>query len=139
MDPIPVIPTLHAKSNPVLKDLGEKAAYTVRWFFANPGRTSSVNEAEIISFRKLNASFGNRPEMLCEKIAESLRLIMLRYTKDVDVTCNFKAERGFNDDGSLAGNYTLEISITDTNGQPLIPASTIKILKNGDEIDCKFN
>ena len=145
-EPIPVIPALHDISNPVLTKLSDQLAYIVRWYFANPGGTSSSNEDELISFRKLNSKYGRNPNDMCGVVADALEKICKRYTEDVKVECSYQEDYHRDPDeidprtgqGVLQGTYKMEIAITDTNGQPLIPHSTVRILKNGDAIDLKF-
>lgn len=145
-EPIPVIPTLHDISNPVLTKLSDQIAYIVRWYFANPGGTSSCNEDELISFRKLNSMHGRNPSQMCGAVADALEKICHRFTDDVKVECSY--EQDYHRDpeeidpltgqGVLQGTYKMEIRITTANGEPIIPHSTVKILKNGDAIDLKF-
>lgn len=146
-EPIPVIPTLHNISTPVLRNLGDQVAYIIRWYFANPGGTSSNNEGEIISFRKLNSMYGNNPSTMCEQTENMLRAICRRFATGLIVEVSYKDEiRRSSDDidpvtgiGVLQGTYKMEISVTDQYGIPVVPHSTVRILNNGDTIDLAFD
>lgn len=145
-DPKPVVPTLHNISTPVLTNLSDQLAYLVRWFFANPGGTSSNNEEELISFRKMNSLYGKNPGEMCERVADALETICRRYTSNVKVDCSYKMEEHRSSEdidpvtgrGILQGNYKMDISITDKEGEPIIPHRTIQIMNNGDTIDLTF-
>lgn len=145
-EPIPVIPTLHNISTPVLTQLGDQLAYVIRFYFANPGGISSNNEDELISFRKLNSLYGKRPQEMCNKVAQQLEQICHRYTDHVRVECTYQNEIHRSDEidpltgkGYLQGTYKMEIAVTDDDGVPLIPHRLIKILQNGDAIDVTFD
>lgn len=147
-DPKPVVPTLHNISTPILTNLGDQVAYVIRWFFANPGGTSSNNEDELISFRKLNSQYGKNPDDLCEHIASQLEEICKRYSLNLKVECTYKMEDHFGTEEDeydpesgqalLQGTYYIEISVTDLNGEPIIPRRTIMVDKKGETIDVSF-
>lgn len=144
---IPVVPTLHNISTPVLTKLGDQLAYVVRFYFVNPGGISSNNEDELISFRKLNSLYGKRPNEMCERVATQLEAICKRYTDNVRVVCTQQKDYHRSSEdidpntglGVLQGTYKMEIAITDNDGNPLIPHRTIKIMQNGDAMDVTFD
>lgn len=133
--PIPVIPTLHNNSVPVIKDVSRQMAYIVRWYFANPGRTSSNNEDELISFRKLNAIYGKDPLTMCNQTQQALQRICSRYVNNVNVEVTFDMQDKKDRDGILQGTYTMTIRIADASGMPLIEDANIVITDNGDKIN----
>ena len=134
-EPIPVIPTLHNNSVPVIKDVSRQMAYIVRWYFANPGRTSSNNEDELISFRKFNAIYGKDPLTMCNKTREALQKICGRYVHNVNVDVTYEMHNGRDRDGVLQGTYTMTIRIADSDGMPLIDDQNIRVTDNGNKID----
>lgn len=146
-EPKPILPTLHNISTPSLKVLGDQLAYLVRWYFANPGGTSSVIEDDLVSFRKLNSQFGKDPALMCEKTAAALERACHRYAPDVTVTCTYKEEikrssvefDPASGEGILQGTYKMEITISNGEGVPIIPMQTIRILNSGDDIDIEFD
>lgn len=145
-DPKPILPTLHNISTPALKLLSDQLAYLVRWYFANPGGTSSVIEDELVSFRKINSMYGKDPATMCEMTANALERACHRYSSDVHVTCNYvneiKRSATDTDPASgiavLEGTYKLEINIETNAGVPIIPVQTIRILNKGDNMDIEF-
>lgn len=134
-DPIPVIPTLHNNSVPVIKDVSRQMAYIVRWYFANPGRTSSNNEDELISFRKFNAIYGKDPLTMCNQTQIALQKICSKFVSNVNVEVTYDMKDKRDRDGVLQGTYTMTIRISDSNGIPLIDDANIVVSDNGDKID----
>lgn len=134
-EPIPVIPTLHNNSVPVIKDVSRQMAYIVRWYFANPGRTSSNNEEELISFRKLNAIYGKDPLTMCNQTQTALQRICSKFVQNVNVEVTYEMKNGRDRDGVLQGNYTMTIRILDATGMPLIEDANIAITENGEKIN----
>ena len=149
-EPKPVVPTLHNISTPMLTKLGDQLAYVIRFYFANPGRTSSNNEDEMISFRKLNAKYGNDPGEMCARSAAAIEAACRHYKDDARVSITYEMIRGFSSNPEdldpeaggrprLQGSYTMDITVSDSNGNPLIPHRLIKIMNNGDAIDVTFD
>ena len=137
--PIPVIPTLHNQSAQILTRIEDISAYVIRWFFANPGETSTPFEAELISFRKFNALKGNTPSELCSNIASTLNAILGRFDDDVQVECTHKMLTGKDEAGNIKGNYEIYIAVRRSNGDPIIPTSAIVIGDNNKSIDIRFS
>jgi hypothetical protein len=137
-NPIPVIPTLHNQSAKILTNIEDIAAYTIRWFFANPGETSTPIEDELISFRKFNALNGNTPDGLCDKIRATLLAILTRYSDDISVDCSFVNSPKKDDSGHLVGTYEIDIAVTTRDGSPIIPTSHIILGDNNKTIDIRF-
>ena len=129
------VPSLSSRSKPILTNKENVAEYLLTFLFANPGNTSSVNEGEMMSFRKLVASLGTRkPDLLADKISEMLSISLQHYFPNTtfQVNCHIEEEQGFGEDGKLLGTYGLVIAIRDGNGDPFIPARHIRTSKNGE-------
>ena len=138
-DPKPAVLTLHNRSAQVLTRVGDQMAYAIRWFFVNPGSISSVNEGEMISFRKLNAHNGNNPERLAGAVQGLLENIARRYYDRANVAVRVNREMKFDEDRVLQGTYGLEILVADENNIPLIPTGHVVISGDNDRIDCNFD
>lgn len=138
-DPKPAVLTLHNQSAQVITRIGDQLAYAIRWYFVNPGSTSSVNEGEMASFRKLNATLGNTPESLARATQGCLESIARRYYPGASVDVTVEKGMHRDEDGILQGTYGLVIKVMDQDGTPMIPSGHVKI--SGDEnnkIDCVF-
>lgn len=142
-----VIPTLHSVSTPTLTRIEDQVAYLIRFFFANPGNTSVNNESEMISFRKLNAKYGNNPQELCKYTAEQLQDACSRFDNTIVVDCNYQMKE-FRDPNEIStasgqpillGNYAITINVHYSDGTPVIPIGTVVIGEGGKTIDLKFN
>lgn len=137
-EPVIGIPTLHSITNPVLTKVEDVVAYLIRFLFANPGSTSSLNEGEMLSFRKLVSNFGNQQlDMLQEKIGSMLTTSIQHFFphENYTATCTVEMEDGKGDDGSYLGNYGVVISVKDPNNNPVCPLSKYKISKDFKTID----
>ena len=137
-NPIPVIPTLHNQSAKILTSIEDISAYVIRWFFANPGETSTPFEDELISFRKFNALNGNTPDGLCDKVKATLDTILARYSDNVEVECSFSEQPKKDEGGHLVGTYELQIGVYKRDGGALIPVSYVKLGDNNKTIDIRF-
>lgn len=138
-EPKPAIMTLHNRSAQVLTRIGDQMAYAIRFFFANPGSTSSVNEEEMTSFRKLNAHYGNDPDRMANAVQGLLQDVAKRYNPNASVLVRVDKKMKFDSDKVLQGTYGLEILVSDQNGIPLIPSGRVVISGTENEkIDCVF-
>ena len=130
------VPTLTARSKPILTSKENVAEYLLSFLFANPGGTSSVNEGEMMSFRKLVATIGIRdPDRLGAQVATMLQTCLQHYfpNDDFQVNCHIEQETKFGEDNALQGTYGLVIAIRDGNGDPIIPGHHIRTNKDGTE------
>ena len=130
------VPTLTARSKPILTSKENVAEYLLSFLFANPGGTSSVNEGEMMSFRKLVATVGIRdPDRLGAQVATMLQTCLQHYfpNDDFQVNCHIEQETKFGEDNALQGTYGLVIAIRDGNGDPIIPGHHIRTNKDGTE------
>ena len=140
-DPTPVVPTLHAMSTPSLSRPADVATYLIGWLFRNPGGTSSVNENEMVSFRKLVAVYGNQPNELASQITNMLETCMRHYfpAAGYTVPCQVEYKDGYSsDEGVYQGNYGITITVQDSNGVSVVPVSNIVVNYDGSEFDIKY-
>lgn len=140
-EPIPVVPTLHAMSTPRLSRPADVASYLIGWLFRNPGGTSSLNEGEMISYRRLVSTYGFKPRELASKISNMLEVCMNHYFPNAGYTveCDVEEKEGFGDDGAYLGNTGITIAIRDANGVTIIPMANIVVYDNGDKFDIKYS
>lgn len=132
--PVPAVPSLHSFSSPALTKREEVAAYLIQFLFANPGSTSSVNEGEMMSFRKLVALHGNKDtNFLAEQIGNMLTTSLAHYfPKDrMTAVCGIEPEEGYDENGVLQGTYGITIAIRTADGTAVIPRSKISASKDG--------
>ena len=130
------VPTLTARSKPILTSKENVAEYLLSFLFANPGGVSSVNEGEIMSFRKLVAAMGFKdPDRLGAQVATMLQTSLQHYfpNEDFQVNCHIEQETKFGEEGALQGTYGFVIAIRDANGDPIIPGHHIRTNKDGSE------
>ena len=137
-EPIAVVPTLHNYSVPVLTKLADQCLHLLLFFFANPGRTSSINESEMISFRDLNSRYGNDPDKMCEECSRAISGAVNHFSVGASVFCTYERDMHKDEDGILQGTYKMTIEILDKNNVPILNRQSIIITDDGDKIDAKF-
>ena len=136
---VPVVPTLSKITDPMLKSKENVIMYLIRFLFVNPGGTTSINEGEMISFRKLVAMYGStNPEQLANKISEMMATSVAHYFPNdgISVVCNMVKEEGYDKDGTYLGNYSIEIAARDRDGAAICPNTLIKASADG--LEFKF-
>ena len=132
---VPAVPSLHAISNPLMKKKEDVAIYLITFLFANPGGTSSSNEGEMMSFRKLVAMYGSTQlDKLAEKIGDMLTTSLSHYFPEEEMTasCTIVEEEGRGEENVLLGTYGVEIAVRDRSGEAVIPKSKISVTRNGE-------
>lgn len=134
---IPVVPTLHAISTPSLSRPEDVATYLIQFLFVNPGATSSVNEDDMLSYRKLYSLYGNDPDRLGIEIAERLTRALGRYFPDKGylALCTIENKEKVSEEGIWQGNKVIVINIGTTDSIPLIPSANITVNEQGDKFE----
>lgn len=125
----PCIPLLSNGPITILKKKTDIAAYLIEFMFNNPGETSDQIEDELISFRKLNAMYGNDQKLLAAAVGDQLQAILSKYYPDsgIVVSCD-----SHDIDASW---YGLIINIMDNNGESILLTKNISVsTDNGLEI-----
>lgn len=133
-NPRPAVPSLHAISNPILTKKEDVAAYLIQFLFANPGSTSSMNEGEMMSFRKLVAMHGSEhPDLLANSISDMLTTSLSHYfpEEQLTATCAIEPEEGYDENGVLLGTFGITIAIRNIEGAAVIPTSKLQVSKDG--------
>lgn len=141
-EPTPVVPTLFNMTTPNLTKPADVAVHLVRWLFTNPGYTSTINENEMISYRKLVAMYGTDADVLAEHITDMLNQTMLRYFPDGGyiASCTVEDKVGYSDDEHVyQGDKAIKISFTDANGAAIIPRGAINVNHDGSTFEIKFS
>ena len=133
-----VFPSLRNIAVPNLKLIPDQMLQVLIFFFANPGRTSSYNEHEMVSFRDLNSRYGNNPDAMCRECSQALSAACSRYVSGAHAECSWVKDFHRDEDNILQGTYKMDITVRDGSGIPIIDHQQVVITKNGDEIDSKF-
>ena len=116
--------TLHYSVEPILKSTADKVAYILRHFAYNPGFTSSFFPDMELSLRGLAAKTANNPDATCRNIALALDEAFKRLMPDAGLQV---------DAGIVYGSstfFTVQIKVTDSLGNLIIPAGKIEIKDN---------
>ena len=135
---ITVTPTLSSTSG-YLEDVRDQIANLLRFMIMNPGRTSSLWEEDLISFRKLAAEYqGDRSTLIDQtrfKLTNSFKRMFPDYNIEVSLsTADYDPKIG--DDG----RYTLSISITIEGLDPDHPEiSTAALITGNISVDPETN
>lgn len=137
----PVLPTLYTMSSPNLSKVGDIAMELINFMFKNPGFTSSVNEHEMISFRRLNAMYGHEPDTLAAEMQNQLTGALAHYFPDGQyrAMCRIENKTGYAEDGTFEGNRAITISVVDANDVPVIPNSAINVNHDGSAYTVSFS
>lgn len=112
----PVILSLHSSLG-ILKDKRDIAAYLVRQYFSNPGKTSELFEDNLISFNKTKVLYNNNLEGLVNDVEDSLREVLRRYMPNDDISIEAKA---VNVVSPTRYNIEVRVYITDNGNKELI-------------------
>ena len=136
------IPTLHSGTRQVLESVEDKVAYIIRHSLVNPGFTSDMIEDDLLSFRKLEATYDNRIGEIVRHYKHKLELTLNRvlgFTVDVSIKTlklnqsekENKLYHTSNEDAVNGDKYSLEISVLyKDSGMPIITYGKI-IIGNG--------
>lgn len=139
LNKVPVVPTLRKITDPMLKSKENISMYLIQFLFNNPGWTSSVNEGEMMSFRKLLAMYGSRdPNKLAEHVSDMLTSCLANYFPEerLQAVCNMQLEEGYSKEKIYQGNYTITIAIRDKDGAAICPNTSV--VASNDGVDFKF-
>ena len=112
----PVILSLNSAIG-IVKDKRDIAAYIVRQYFSNPGKTSELFEEELISFNKTRVLYNNNLDRLVEDVESSLREVLKRYMPNDDISIEAKA---VNIQDTSRYNIELRVYINDNGKKELI-------------------
>lgn len=107
---MPSIPTLTLGPSQILTNPQDIILYILRSVFLNPGDTSSMIENEIISFRKLEATYGKNGHELATKLSSELNTVFGRYFSGTGIV----ADVTYTSLGD--GKYALGIEVRDEFG-----------------------
>ncbi len=116
-----VIPVLSINTDKLTKK-EDQLAYLIRHAFYNPGWTSSQIEGALVSMRRLLAYYEyDRNEFangLKQKLEQAVKHLYADHSVTVDTTM-------------LSPNtYSVSISITNAQGQPVLSSTNIKVVDN---------
>ena len=117
------IPTLHNGPVQFAETPQDIVAYLIRHSLKNPGFTSSIIEDQLVSFRKLEAKFVNRDDLI-EAYMTKLQEVIDKNLPGagVNVSIDWESKEGTND-------YTLIITVT-ANDMVILSYNKILVTKN---------
>jgi hypothetical protein len=124
-----VIPTLSKGSTDLISSVEGILWHIVSQTLRNPGFTSDNNESEMVSFRSLEAAFGEDRETLKRQYTDALNQILVRYFPNQNIQAHVDTED--RDDNS----YTLVVGFVDSNGNMLLSTSPINITNDVIDLD----
>ena len=124
------IPTLHSGPVSVISNPADIVAYLIRHSLKNPGFTSSFIENDLISFRKLEAEYTDKLNLIAI-YQQQLQSVILRNlpTEALNVNVDWEDVDGF--------NYKLSIDVSDQTGTTILVSGKVVITK--DNINITFN
>lgn len=124
-----VIPILSKGTEDLIESKEGKLWHILTHSLRNPGFTSDIAEDEMISFRELEARFGNTPDILKEHYRQALGTVVKRHYPDDNIDVYVEI-------ADLAENtYTLQVGFIDGQGNPLLTTRPITITEEGIDID----
>ena len=145
------IPTLHSGTRQILESTEDKVAYIIRHSLMNPGFTSDMIEDDLISFRKIEATYDNRIAEIVRSYKQKLESVLLNVLgfevevniKTLKLNQDSKQNKLYhtsNEDAVNGDKYSLEVTVLykDTNrpiltyGKIIIGDGNIKINFDGD-------
>ena len=128
---IPVCPSLTLGVKDLIDQPSEICWYLVKFSLENPGFTSSFIEADLVSFRSLEANHKNDREGLAEAYQDKLSAAIRNYYPNQ----NYSVDVNPYDIDDLT--YGLTITITDGEGVLVLPEMNASIA--GDSINVDIN
>jgi hypothetical protein len=129
----PVTPILENTSNDLLEEQEAVLWQIVRFALENPGETSELFENELISFRKLQATFGNDREGLAAAFQQAIQIVITQYYPNDSISVSVETE----DRSELS--YALQIAITNPQGDSLLTIDPVVVNEEGDSIDINYS
>ena len=126
---IPVLPSLQLGTKDLLETPTDIIWYIIRFSFENPGFTSSLNEASLVSFRVLEAEYGENKEILADNYAGKLSSAINNYFPGG----NYKVSVLTEDINETT--YKLILSVTDLEGKVVLPASNATVTEDSIELN----
>lgn len=137
--PTSVTPVLSASSG-YEQDVPSQVAALVRWFVYNPGGTSDLWEADLISFRTLAARHEDNREYLASESARVLQNTLNNKFKNLNFTCEFTASDYQDDTPDGRYRIKMDISYADGSGTVGIPGLVTGLITvNPNTYDIRVN
>ncbi len=113
-DPIPVIPTLSKGTEDILSSPEAVLWYLLDFSLRSPGQISEAYEQDLVSFRELEAQYGNDAETLAQRYAEALNGVVAKYYPNGDYTAETEIEE------IDENKFTLKVGFFTSNGVPVL-------------------
>lgn len=103
-----VTPVLSTKAG-YLEDVRDQIATVLRYIIMNPGRTSSLWEDQLVSFRKLAAQYEDNRDEFVNHLKRRVDAVFTRMFKDIQIDINFSTSNY--DEKSDDGRYTVSFDL----------------------------
>lgn len=137
-----VTPVLSSKVG-YLTDVTEQIATVVRFIIMNPGWISSLWEDNLISFRKLSATFEHDRTQFASQLSAATEQLLTTKFRDYRFDCNFKTSDydSTNSDGRYTIGFNILIYPPDsiTEAKPGLVAGFININPIDNTIELKYD
>ena len=121
-----IIPTLHASVG-YLTAPTDVIAYVLRQVTACPGRTSVLNEPEMVSLRRLEGLYGDDPDKLANIFSGKVREVLTKYFPDSGIVVTATPTK------ITTSSYNLDIKVQIANASGTdvaISSADIQITKD---------
>lgn len=128
---MPKIPTLHSGPVGIVDTPADIVAYLIRHSLKNPGFTSSLIEGDLLSFRKLEAEYPNRDDLV-QYYSDKLEVIINKNLPGGNYTVEITTE-----DKPNSNDYSMSIAVLDGDGLHIIKQGKIVVQK--DDIIINFD
>ena len=126
-----VIPVLSKGTEDLLESKEGKLWHIVSHSLRNPGFTSDINEPEMLSFRVLEAMYGNDKEALKVQYRDGLASVIARHFPTDTITVFVEIE------DEEANTFTLQVGFIDANNNPILTTKPITVTP--DQVDLNLN
>ena len=124
-----VIPVLSKGTEDLIESKQGKLWHIVSHSLRNPGFTSDINEEDMISFRALEAAFGQDSNMLAGQYADALNRVIARHYPNDSINAFVEI------DDVKENTFTLQIGITDAEGNQLLTTKPITVTPEGIDLN----
>ena len=114
-----VIPTL-SRNNQILENSNDKLIYILKYMFYSPGWISNWYDNLLLSMRKSMAKYTEDSTVLVPHLQTYINDVIHKYYPDY--SCTIEVIR----DEANDANYSMDISIVDSVGTPVIQLGRIR-------------
>lgn len=122
----PAIPTLIPGVG-IITEMEDIVPHVLRQVLSTPGKSSTIFDGAVYSFKNLESRYGNDPDTLAYELEKVLNSIYHKYfPNQINTSCTVYTYD--------TNNYDIEIRVSDNSGLNLITTSKIAIKNHQFEI-----